>query len=140
MRRKGFKHTEATKQKLREIARLKIGKKNFMYGRHHSEETKRKMREASSGSRNPNWKGGIIQHNKGYVYIWKPDHPKVNSLGYVLRSRLVAEEKLGRYLYPGEIPHHKNEIRNDDRPENIEVMESRSAHMKHHRQIKKLNL
>jgi len=140
MPNKGFKHTEATKKKLREIAKLRIGKNTSMYGRHHSEETKRKMREANIGSKNPNWKGGIIQDKDGYVYIWKPDHPGVNSLGYVGKSRLVAEEKLGRYLYPNEIPHHKNEIKDDNRPENIEVMESRSAHMKHHRQIKKLNL
>ena len=140
MPNKGFKHTEATKKKLREIAKLRSGKNTSMYGRHHSDDTKRKMREVNIGSRNPNWKGGIIQTKDGYVCIWKPDHPRVNSLGYVGRSCLVAEEKLGRYLYPGEIPHHKNEIKNDDRPENIEVMKSKSAHTKHHRQIKKLNL
>lgn len=81
MTRKGFKHTEATKKKLREIAKLRIGKNTSMYGRHHSEETKKKMREVNIGSRNPNWKGGIIKDKDGYVHIWKPDHPRANIQG-----------------------------------------------------------
>lgn len=85
---------------------------------------------------NPKWKGGIA-YSDGYIYILKPDHPKANKTGYIKRSQLVLEKKLGRYLYPDEIPHHKNEIRDDDRPENIKVMESNSVHVKYHWQIKR---
>ena len=34
---------------------------------------------------------------------------------------LVAEELLGRYLLDGETVHHRNDIRDDNRPENLEL-------------------
>jgi len=40
----------------------------------------------------------------------------------VKRANLVAERKIGRKLRKGECAHHLNGIRDDDRPENIEVM------------------
>lgn len=106
----------------------------------HSKKTKRKISEANIGSNHPNWKGGIKKDSKGYIYIWEPNHPRANSnKGYVGRSCLIAEEMLGRYLFPNEIAHHKNEIKDDDRPENIEVKKSRSIHTKYHRNIQELD-
>ena len=71
-----------------------------------------------------------------------PEHPRADSRGYVRRSLLIAEQKIGRALKPGEIVHHKNQQRDDDRPENLEVLESQALHIAHHnhsiRRAKKL--
>lgn len=83
------------------------------------------------GKLSPNWKGGI-HFRRGYVMIYKPDHPFCNNHGYVKRSRLVMEKKLGRYLKPGEITHHANHIRDDDREENLMLLGTKSEHGKFH--------
>lgn len=46
--------------------------------------------------------------------------------------RLVAEQVLGRPLTNGEVVHHCNEIKTDNRPENLWVFPSQSAHIKYH--------
>lgn len=75
-----------------------------------------------SGDQAPNWRGGIYHSPRGYIFISKPEHPHATCKGYVMRSRLVLEEKLGRYLWPDCEPHHINGIKDDDRPENLEEL------------------
>jgi len=41
---------------------------------------------------------------------------------YVGEHILVMEQMIGRRLRPGEVVHHKNEDKSDNRPENLEVM------------------
>jgi hypothetical protein len=76
------------------------------------------------GPNNYAWKGGRTLHAKGYIYAYAPDHPRASN-GYVFEHILVAEKKLGRYLLPGETPHHKNFIKDDNRPENIEILSAK---------------
>lgn len=76
----------------------------------------------AKGKKNSGWKGGIIIQD-GYAYIHKPNHPSLKGTQrkYVRRCRLVMEEELGRPLKSWEQVHHKNAIKDDDRPENLEV-------------------
>lgn len=57
----------------------------------------------------------------GYVVFTDHGHPAADSYGRVLEHRAVMVEKLGRKLLPGENVHHINGIRDDNRPENLEL-------------------
>lgn len=76
-----------------------------------------------SGERHPNWKGGIRKTKYGYTRIYKPEHPNADSHKTVYEHRLIMEKKLGRYLNVDEVVHHLNGIKNDNREENLVVLE-----------------
>ena len=73
------------------------------------------------GPTHARWKGGTTRR-QGRVYVWTPDHPRADQHRYVPRATLVAEQSLGRPLVPGEVVHHRNRVKDDDRPENLAVM------------------
>src|SRR3989304_730978 len=86
------------------------------------------------GERNPFWKGGRSVASNGYVLIRVGvDHHLADCRGYAYEHRLVAEAKLNRRLVPKEAVHHINGIKDDNRPENIEVLPTRAHHMVLHR-------
>ena len=77
-------------------------------------------RAALRGEDHPSWKGGT-HLDGGYIMQQATDHPRANRGGYVYQHILVMEAKLGRYLRPGENVHHKNGIRTDNSPGNLEL-------------------
>lgn len=62
---------------------------------------------------------------QGYVFKYWPEHPCANRGGRVLEHHVVMCELLGRTLREGETVHHRNGIRSDNRPENLELWASR---------------
>ena len=69
---------------------------------------------------------------KGYMEILYPCHPKANKHGWVAYHRMVMELFLDRYLELGEIVHHINGDKEDNRIENLELIKNQSEHQKHH--------
>lgn len=102
-------------------------------GKVFTEEHKRnisKNHHNVSGSNNPRWNGGKREHS-GYIEVWKPEHPSANLDGYVREHRLVIEESIGRYLEIGEVVHHINHVKDDNRLENLKLYKSTSEHLRY---------
>ena len=92
------------------------------------------LQRMRTGACNPNWQGGKSIASNGYVIVRVgKNHHLADVRGYAYEHRLVAEAKLGRTLGVGDIVHHKNGIKTDNRPENIEVMQSAAQHRNQHR-------
>ena len=87
------------------------------------------------GAENPNWRGGRIVTQHGYVLVRVgTEHPLADVRGYAYEHRVVAEQKIGRPLEEGEQVHHINGDRQDNRPENLEVKATIRQHRYEHRE------
>lgn len=72
--------------------------------------------------------------------FWYENGYKVIHIGRgegIKEHRLIMEQQLGRKLLPNEIVHHRNGIKDDNRPENLMVL-SASEHHSRHRRAEKL--
>jgi hypothetical protein len=85
------------------------------------------------GKENPNWKGGRLIASNGYVLVRLPDHPLADVRGYVYEHRVVAEQTIGRPLLPTEQVHHKDGNKQNNHPDNLQVMPSQFHHRVMHR-------
>lgn len=85
------------------------------------------------------WRCGITRD--GYVIVRAPkDHPRPTHTNieppWIFEHILVAEKKIGRYLTENESVHHLDRIRDNNNPNNLEVV-TEDDHSYYHKHIKK---
>jgi hypothetical protein len=68
-----------------------------------------------SGDQARRWLGGRFQQTTGYIMLWQDKNT------YKLEHRVIMEQILGRPLTKTESVHHINGIKDDNRPENLEL-------------------
>ncbi len=95
----------------------------------HLKSNAPKCRSCSSKYLNSIRQGNKYKNKQGYINVLLRGHPMANSCGYVLEHRLVMYQKLGRKLDRNEHIHHVNGKRDDNRPENLQVL-SPSEHQR----------
>lgn len=122
MPNKGQKHTGKSRERMRKP-------KSFTH--------RKNISLSKRGELNPKWKGGRRKHSEGYVQIWCPTHPCADGEGYVREHRLIMEKHLGRTLLLMEIVHHINDIKDDNRIENLMLFANMGEHISHHKKGKR---
>jgi len=83
------------------------------------------------------YKGGKSRTTQGYIHILLKGHPRTNCKNYVPEQVLVVEKHLGRYLSKENAIHHINEIKDDNRIENLYLFPSESEHQRYHQKFRK---
>lgn len=80
------------------------------------------------------WKGGITYYH-GYRQVRIPKHPRASAGKgrYVFEHILMMEILLGEFVPLGKIVHHKNEIRDDNVPNNLQLLSDPRHHVEVHR-------
>ena len=85
---------------------------------------------------NNNWRGGKTVASHGYVLVRVGvGHHLADVRGYAYEHRIVAERIIGRRLRRGEVVHHRNGVKSDNRPANLEVFASSAHHKVEHRTV-----
>lgn len=118
---------------------------NPFFGKHHTNKTKDKIRQSL---RKPE---GSITIHKGYYYIITFKHPfRVNNRisrcrfnlenylrKYQPNNKYLVEVNRIKYLIPNIIIHHKNFIKDNDKPKNLQILDNQSQHTSLHNKIQK---
>jgi hypothetical protein len=66
-------------------------------------------------------KGNRCINSDGYAQVSCRWHSRAGANGTIAEHTLVMERKLNRLLLPGENVHHINGVKDDNRPENLEL-------------------
>jgi hypothetical protein len=75
------------------------------------------------GQQHHSWNNGRTIDNNGYVILY-PDKR--------LEHVVVMEQLLGRPLTKQEVVHHMNGVRDDNRPDNLYLFQTRGEHARYH--------
>jgi len=134
----GKKHSKESLQKMKDAKTgisLSESHKRSIGAKHKgiplSEQHKRNISNAQKGDKCYRWTGGIINVH-GYILIKQDDGQ------YKQEHRIIMERHIKRNLTHHEIVHHINQIRDDNRIENLQIMDNKS-HMELHNKLMRLN-
>lgn len=138
--RKNFKHTEETKQKLREInlgkikseetiKKMSLNGSRYWLGKHHTEETNRKNREAHLGAKSFLWQGGVSGETE-YSPEWNNSlRNKVRRMnGLVCKICGIHQDKLIGFSHKLDV-HHIDYNKKNCSLENL-ISLCRNCHLK----------
>ena len=123
------KRVERTCLSCKKTFLARFGDKKIGAGKYCSRSCKG-MGWDTEGKNNPRWNNGVTHAEQGYVLIRCKNHPNADKHGYVREHRLIMEKQLGRYLLSTEDVHHINGNKQDNRVENLELVQNRSEHIK----------
>jgi hypothetical protein len=73
-----------------------------------------------------------IVSQSGYPKVYRPDHKKADSRGFVSEHTLAAQQKYKREVRSNEVVHHRDGDKKNNHWGNLEIM-TRSKHGKIHR-------
>lgn len=89
---------------------------------------------AHRGSNSGNFKGYRRKSSKGYIVLYKPGNESATKDGLIMEHRYVMEQHIGRALRQGEVVHHINGIKSDNRIENLMLMKAGEHSALHNRE------
>ena len=114
-------------------------------GKRHTAASRAKMgTNPATRERSSQWKGGRYQNGDGYWFVMiELLPPEMQALArqmtkglYIQEHRIVAAATIGRPVTKGEVVHHINGEKTDNRPENL-IVTTRANHSQEHREIEK---
>jgi hypothetical protein len=122
----------------------KAGIAGSRLGVRHTKKSRERMSEAAkkaarSGENSSQWKGGRFTDKNGYVYVMvdrlqsptREIAAQMTKTRYILEHRAVKAADVGRPLLRTEQVHHVNGVKNDNRLENLSILDSRKHSLKH---------
>lgn len=92
--------------------------------------------ERVQGENNPAFKGTPFKDKDGYIRVWAPTHHRADNSGRVYEHIMVAEAAYGGPIAVKYHVHHINGVKDDNRPENLEVLLASEHHRQHDHRVK----
>jgi hypothetical protein len=109
-------------------------KEQITCGTHCRQKMNGAKRKFGKTGKRKNWTYRKMMNEDGYLVIYARYHPFAEGRKMIAEHIAIMEMSIGRRLHNWECVHHKNEIKTDNRLENLELM-SKSEHSSLHNKV-----